>query len=126
MNPNDHDLANNISDVRTNWHKIRNSAYGPVNNQLQHRHKFPQPYQININESPPNQTKSENMYIQKPSTPTVIKPSLSPIPSKMLPYMLKEPEGPITHIVRNNYLPPGLYKIVRPVVKPHMHYWKSI
>lgn len=128
MEPNDRDSVN-----RTNWHKIRNSANSPVNTQLQYRHNFPQPYLISQNQTPPNtnETKSQNEieYIQKPSTsptPTLFRPSLSPIPPKLLPYMLKEPEILTKHLMRNNYLRPGLYKIIRPVVKPYTQFWKPI
>jgi len=131
MESNDRELANNISDNRANWHKIRNSAYSPVNSQVQYRHNFPHPYLINGNQTPPNtnETKSQNEieYIQKPSsspTPMLFKPSLSPVPPKMLPYLLKDPEILTKHIMRNNYLRPGLYQIVRPA--PHSQYWRPI
>lgn len=128
MEPTDRNLANNISDIRTNWHKIRNSAYSPVNSQLQYRHNFPQPYLINQNQTPLNtsETNIQNEYIQKPSSPTLFRPSLSPVPPKMLPYLLKEPVFLTKNLMRNNYLRPGLYQIVRPVVNQQSQYWKPI
>lgn len=128
MDPNDRDLANNISDNRTNWHKIRSSSYSPLNNQTQHRHNFPQPYLINHNQTSPNtsETNIQNEYIQKPSSPTLFRPSLSPVPPKLLPYLLKEPEILTKHLIRNNYIRPGLYQIVRPVANQQSQYWKYI
>lgn len=52
------------------------------------------------------------------SSPTPIKPSTPPIPPKLVPFLLKEPEILTKHILRNNVLKPGLYQIVRPMIKP--------
>ena len=43
-----------------------------------------------------------------------MKPSTPPIPPKVIPYMLKEPQILTKHIIENHSLQPGIYKIVRP------------
>ncbi len=56
-----------------------------------------------------------------PPIPVIMKPSTPPLPPNLGPYISNDPELLAKHILSNKNFKPGVYKIIRPIVKPNAY-----